>query len=357
MKLEDIDKNFKVSSSVDREGLDFFSVDEEPFRIYGVKKKDGFYYRLPKEVASGVNEGVAEMCCCTAGGRVRFKTNSRRIAVAVKYDGFVISPHIAITGRTGLDLYVEGDYYGTFIPPREMPTLSFESVLVIQNDEDTEDREREITINFPTYEVMTDLYVGVDEGKRISAPSPYRFEKPVVYYGSSITQGACTSRPGNTYEAMLTRRLDSDHINLGFSGNAKGEAAMAEYIASLDMSVFVCDYDFNALEPQDLEATHYPFYRIVRDKRPELPIIFITRPSKKKLKTITLRREVIKRTYDRAVSEGDKKVYFLNGADFFPFDSNEFTVDNVHPTDLGFYFMANGIYPLLKEILENEKAH
>jgi lysophospholipase L1-like esterase len=41
----------------------------------------------------------------------------------------------------------------------------------------------------------------------------------------------------------------------------------------------------------------------------------------------------------------------------FPFDSNEFTVDNVHPTDLGFYFMANGIYPLLKEILENEKAH
>ena len=127
---------------------------------------------------------------------------------------------------------------------------------------------------------------------------------------------------------------------------------MAEYIATLDMSLFVMDYDFNALEPEDLLRTHYPFYEIVRANNPDLPIIFISRPSKKKLKTIARRREIIKSSYDRAIANGDRNVYFVNGADFFPFDSNEFTVDNVHPTDLGFYFMAEGLYPLIKEILE-----
>lgn len=106
----------------------------------------------------------------------------------------------------------------------------------------------------------------------------YAVKKPVVYYGSSITQGACASRPGNCYESILSRRLDCDYINLGFSGSAKGEDAIVDYIIGLDMSVFVMDYDYNAPTPEHLEKTHSKMFKAIRAEHPTLPIIIMPRP-------------------------------------------------------------------------------
>ena len=155
-----------------------------------------------------------------------------------------------------------------------------------------------------------------------------------------------------TYQAILERSLDCNYINLGFSGNAKGEPAIVDYIASLDMSVFVCDYDHNAPTLEHLKATHEPLYRAVREKHPTLPIIFVTRPSVREEANRLKRLEIIKETYDKAVAEGDKNVYFLDASKFFGFDSNEHTVDGCHPTDLGFYLMAKGMEETIREALE-----
>jgi hypothetical protein len=117
-------------------------------------------------------------------------------------------------------------------------------------------RKREITINFPLYSSVSALYIGLEENAVVEPSAGYKNKKPMVFYGSSITQGACASRPGNSYANIVSRTLGIDHINLGFSGNAKGEQTMADYIASLDMSVFVYDYDYNAPDPEHLQNTH-----------------------------------------------------------------------------------------------------
>lgn len=346
MRIDEIDKNLAVDKTINKEGLKFFSFEEEPFRIYGDlrREEDGLLYRIPKDVAKRTSKNVTGLAACTAGGRVRFKTNSKRIAIIAKYNLIHQMSHFPITGSAGLDLYADNKYKATFTPPFSMPNKAYESLATFADS-----CEREITINLPSYSMLTELYIGLDEGASLSAPTPYKNEKPIVYYGSSITQGACSSRPGATYQARLSRWLDSDYINLGFSGSAYAEEAIIDYIASLDMSVFVCDYDHNAKTLEYLEATHMPIYRKIRAKNPELPIIFMTRPNSTFSENRLMRREIIKKTYDTAISEGDKNVYFFDPTECMPLVADDATVDSCHPTDLGFYFIASALRPILEK--------
>jgi len=115
---------------------------------------------------------------------------------------------------------------------------------------------RDILINFPLYNPVDEAFTGLDEDAELLPAAEYAHEKPVVFYGSSITQGACASHPGNAYCNILSRRLNTNNINLGFSGGCHGEDAMAEYLAALDMSVLVYDYDHNAESAEELQRTH-----------------------------------------------------------------------------------------------------
>lgn len=349
LKLEEIDKNMAVASSISREGLEFYSFEQEPFRIYGglTRGDDGRLYRLPKEVAEGTSQGVLTLCTNTSGGRVKFRSNSTKVAIIAKYHSVGIKPHIPMTGFAGLDLFSENTFLGGFMPPAIIENNAYESIITIPGEK----VERELTVNLPLYADLIDLYIGLEAGATLSAPAPYKHERPIVYYGSSITQGACASRPGACYMSLLSRMLDSDFINLGFSGSARGTGAIVDYIASLDMSVLVCDYDYNAPTPEHLEATHLPMYRKIRSAKPDLPIIFMTRPTRTLEEDRLLRRAVIKKTYDTAVAEGDGNVYFLDPTEHMPFMADAGTVDGVHPTDLGFYFMATALYPILEKLI------
>lgn len=354
LTIEEIDKNMAINSKINKDGLRFFSMDDEPFVIHGGLKRgeDGRLYRLPLDVAKRTSPGVLGLCANTAGGRVRFKTDSKRVAIIAKYANMEYMSHFAITGSVGLDLYADEDFIGEFRPPLSMPSKAYESVLTIKDER----RERDITINLPIYSDLTELYIGLDEDATLAPPTPYAYEKPIVYYGSSVTQGGCASRPGTTYQAYLTRWLGWDHINLGFSGSAKAEEAIVDYMASIEnMGVFVCDYDHNSPSAAYLEATHLPLYRKIREKNPELPIIIFGRSTRDYDHEDVLRRRVTERTYEIAISEGDKNVYYVNPLDFFPIAPEEATVDRIHPTDFGFYFMAKALEPTLREIAKRAK--
>ena len=350
MELSLIDKNFKVDTEIDKTGLEFYSVDEAPFRLYGVMREGDNYVRLPSAVAKTVSSGVAGLNYNTAGGRVRFVTNSKKIAIIARFKEAEQSVHMPFSVKAGVDVYLNDRFAGTFLPPVSLPSKAFESL------KNFDGGEKVVTLNFPLYGSLAELFVGIEEDATLLEAPDYKYEKPVIYYGSSITQGGCASRPGMSYQAMLSRWLDCNHTNLGFSGNARGEREIVDYMANLDMSVFVCDYDHNAPNPEHLMATHEPLYRAIRAKNPDLPIIFITRPSVLTVANRLERLEIIKATYDKAVAEGDKNVWFLDASTFFPFDANEHTVDECHPTDLGFYLMAKGIEPTLREVLEKVQS-
>ena len=358
MKIEDIDKNLVVETTIEEPDLVWFDAKEAPFLLHGLiyDAEMGCYTRMPQKIAEGISAGVSgSLNRCTAGGRVRFRTDSTYIAIrAVMKNGNPMC-HMPLTGQSGFDIYRRLDghdtYYRSFVPPRGM-TEGYSS------GHFTDGEYRDYTINFPLYDKVRELYIALKRTAHVSAPTPYRHALPVVYYGNSITQGGCASRPGNSYEAILSRRLSVDHINLGFSGNGKGEPAMAEYVSTLPMSVLVMDYDANSPSEDALRATHYPFYEIVRRANPTLPIIFIS-SSGILLKKRTgygdsaVRRSIIYETYCRAREAGDENVYFIGGEEIFAGeDWDACTVDGSHPNDLGFYRYAMRIEKTLKPLLE-----
>ena len=139
-----------------------------------------------------------------------------------------------------------------------------------------------------------------------------------------------------------------DYINLGFSGNAKGEDVMIDYLASLKTSLFFLDYDHNAPTVEHLAATHEKLFLAFRKTHPETPVIMMSRPKAILVDWEQRRREVVETTYKNALARGDKNVHFLDGAALTALCGNEGTVDNCHPTDYGFASMAKAIIELIE---------
>ena len=352
MDITKIDKNFIVETKIDQPDLKFYNALEKPFKIYGVFYEDGKFRRMPEAVAKSVSFGVLGQHSSTAGGRIRFRTDSPYVVVNAKMPPINKMPHFALTGHCGFDMYItehgEKRYFRSFIPPIDIDG-GFESIIWLPEAVLT----RDIEINFPLYTDVNELYIGVKEGSIIAEHKPYKYEKPIVFYGSSITHGASASNPGNTYENFISHKYNYDYVNLGFAGSACAEATMAEYIAGLDMSLFVYDYDHNAKDAALLERTHYPFYMAVREKNPDLPIIMISRPDFfLDEEASAARRAVILSSYSKAREAGDNLVWFIDGEHLF---DGEFyyscTVDGVHPNDLGLFRMADKIGTLIHEIL------
>ncbi|NMP37292.1 MAG: hypothetical protein GX051_04095 [Clostridiales bacterium] len=352
MKMFDTQKGLNIEDGLKIEDIVWLSIRQEPFEIYGLfeSHKGGSFCRMPGEVADGISSGVSGLYRNTAGGRVRFSTDSPYIAIKAAMPSITRFPHMPLSGTLGLDLYVrrgEKDVYlKTFMPPCDIED-GYECAA------DVDGALSAYTINFPLYNDVDELYIGLKRGCRLTFGEKYADVKPVVYYGSSITQGGCASRSGNAYESIISRRLDVDYINLGFSGNAKGEPEMAKYISALDMSVFVCDYDYNAPGVQHLKSTHFEFYEIFRSSQPDTPYVMISNPDFDFDPVQNgLRREVIAESFSRARALGDKNVFFIDGEALFGTDFRDScTVDALHPNDLGFYRMASVIGDVLEGII------
>jgi hypothetical protein len=283
----------------------------------------------------------------TAGGRVRFVTDSPYIAISAKFGSVGRMNHFPLTGSAGFDLYTGTHYLNTYRPPMDLAD-SFESVIDINDGV-----EREYTINFPLYSDVLSLYIGLKDGCTLKAAPKYSIEKPVVFYGSSITQGGCASRPGNSYQSILSREFDFDYLNLGFSGNAKAEDVISDYIAGLDMSFFVYDYDHNAPTVEHLADTHEKMFRKIRAAHPDLPILMLTRPKYYLTKPEERRLEIVRHTYENALAAGDENVYFIPCPDLLiELVRESALVDNCHPGDSGFVSMAYVIGKKMKEIIK-----
>jgi len=311
------------------------------FDAEGVKN----LWRLPPALHDQVNMGVTSLCKNTSGGRIRFCTDSKKLSCRMVLTEECLFPHMPLSGSSGVDLFVNGRFALNWRPEIGRKLVEFEYVL---NGE-----KNEICFYLPLYNGVASFELYVDDGAFVGTPRPYTHQKPVVFYGSSITQGACASRPSNNYAAEVCELIDADFRNLGFSGNARGEENIAEYIANLDMSVFVFDYDHNAPTPEHLEQSHERFFRQVRAKNPHLPVIMMTRPDfDANIPENTRRREIVKRTYDNAVAGGDRFVMFLDGEKFFGDTLRDHcTPDTCHPTDLGFVRMAMAVLPALQWFL------
>jgi len=335
-------------------------IDQPPFEL------EGFYWRKPGEPLwrfpaavlddPAVNPTAREKGRNTAGGLLRFRTDSRTMAVRA-----AIRPQITCHERMprcatdGFDLFEvtpAGPRFRCCAVSHEVvqPTEFTLPLLTPPADAPAADARpfREWMIYLPLASEVQRLELGLEPGAAVAAPTPHAYRKPFVFYGSSITQGIGASRPGSTYPARLCRRLDAPLLNLGLAGGCKGELAIAEAVAEIDAELFVLDYEHNAVVYDHLVKTHGPFFRRVRELRPDLKILVMTRGDNPDPKWTA----VIRQTVDHAIAQGDRKVWFLDGATHFAgFDDPlEATVDGCHPTDLGFWAMCRNVEAKLREI-------
>ena len=349
MELEKIDKNMATQTVIEKDGLRFISPEDPSVSLYGVFKTEKGYARMTPSVAEQVSPGVGYLNYNTSGGKLRFVTDSKKVAIIAKRNTGYNPDHMTYVLVAGFDVYADDVYVTTFRPGvKASGDQSFEAACSFD-----EKRERVITINFPAYGPVSEILVGFEIGSTVKPSPEHKYEKPVVFYGSSITQGGCASRPGLVYTSVISRMLDANVLNLGFSGGAKGEPIMAEYIAGLEMSAFVLDYDANAGTPEYLAETHEPFFKIIREKQPDLPIVMMPRPLYLPSPERDARIAAIRKTYENAKAAGDRHVYYLETSETLAPIGNDGTVDGCHPNDLGFWHMAKGLYPVLKEALES----
>lgn len=360
MKLEEIDKNFKPIE-IDGMKFEFYPVNLAPFVVEGFpwKHPQKEYYRLPADMtAADVNEGALELANNTTGGAIRFRTDSKVIAIRADLIYSHDLPHMPKIAQNGFDCYrldgVDPHFVGISRAP-ELLNCHLETTVA----RDLDGELSLFQVNMPLIGAAEHIEIGVLPGSQLLPPTPHRIKKPILFYGSSITHGACASRPGNCYPSALCRAFDAPQINLGFAGCGRGEPAVARAIASLDLTAFVFDYDHNAPTAEHLRKTHEPFFRIIRDARPELPILMLSRCNfySRVNRDDIERRAIIRRTYENAVRAGDCNVAFIDGETLFAGDRRwDCTVDLCHPNDLGFYRMATVIEPVLRRLIENSTS-
>ena len=354
MDIRELDQNFNFGN-ISRDDLLWLDRETPGMEMNGAADPVNFY-RIAKTDASRLPYAVQCISENTAGVRLRFRTDADYIALkaVIRYTDDM--SHMPRSGSSGFDLFAGPAgkppfFRKAFMPENGRREVSGEVFLPGRE-------ERDILLNFPLYNGVQEIAVGLPPDSWLKPPSPFRFPSPVVFYGSSITQGGCASRPGNAYPAIVCRELNADMFNLGFTGNAKGEPEMAAYIAGLDMSALVLDYDYNAASAEALKATHEPFFRIIRERHPSLPILLLSKPNVDNDEAESARRRnVILQTYRQAMESGDRRVYFLDGASLFGTSYRDCcTVDGCHPNDLGFLRMAEAVLPVLRSAMEDNRT-
>ena len=339
--------------------IQYHSPFKAPFRLSGFAYglQDGLLSRFPSDPA--LPKSVQFLATHCAGGRIDFKTDSRKILIKVELRNSSHMYHMPDTGSCGCDVYMGEPGKEFFVGVTKFRTGSDSYTCQVPQKAFETKKIRNFTINLPLYSGIKSIEIGLEKGAKILEPAPWSSDSPIVVYGSSITQGGCASRPGMAYPAIISRKLNRPVLNFGFSGNGKGEAIVAEYLAKIaDPALYLLDYEPNA-HPAGIRQTLSTFLDILRTKHPETPIIQMSRlrfiydvPVTESTVTKTdsmiesikfQQNEILRRQ-----NAGDKNIYFLSGAELCGENWHEYSVDGTHQTDLGFSVIAKGLIEKMK---------
>jgi len=302
-----------------------------------------FYDRLPAKAKGVVRQPVWDLSLDSAGYSVHFLTDAPRIYA--KWDllkATFAMDHMPSTGVSGVDLYAK-------MPDGSWRYLGTGRVSRQQGNEATfyDPGAQEFALNLPLYNGVTAASVGVPAGKSLTPLTAPR-GKPIVFYGTSITQGGCASRPGTCYPAIVGRKLNTPIINLGFSGNGQSEPEMADLLAELDPAVYVLDALWN-MSPDMVKERIAPMVRKLRAAHPDTPIV-LAGDCTIHNNIPTGKGKILREIFAQLQAEGVKGLTFLSAEGMMGPD-DEGTVDGCHPTDLGFMYQAEVFVKALKPIL------
>ncbi|MCM1451764.1 MAG: SGNH/GDSL hydrolase family protein [Clostridium sp.] len=350
-----------------KEETPWAEIDAMDLRIVnqGFKDTERPYARLPKWLKDSVRPTLWDRQECSAGIAVRFATDSKRIGV--KYNLFTNAhmAHMADTGIKGTDLYIfEGDsawrHVNTNRPYlKDKDTKLCEATYV----ENLDGKTHEYMVYLPLYDGIDNLKIKIDSGATITAgrldliPPKNR----IVAYGTSIMQGGCASRTGMSPTAIMSRELNREIINLGFSGEGKQDECVARVMAQIpDVDIFLIDPVPNCTEMQ-CDTLTYGFIKTLRTLRPEAKIVMVEGPMYPYSRYdsffgnyLPKKNAAYRRNYERLIAEDPRNLYYVT-SEGLDGPEDDGTVDGIHLTDLGFRHYADKIGPVLRGLLSPEE--
>ncbi len=352
--------------------MKWYNPSRPPFKLSGFPffDTDGVYRRLPLNPPEELPEAVYYLADETSGGQIRFHGKFKKLTLRVSLASKPLyfntkSPHLPMTNKYGFDLYLakEGGEYEFFGVTKGYTgaELYYESTLV-----DTEEPiEADALINFPLYGAIDKVLLGFDGEAEITAPEKkFADGKKILFYGGSIEQGACASRPGMCEANILSRWLSREVYNLGFNSSGKAEQSVAKVIREIkDIGALIISTEGNCPSGEYLYENLGKFIEILREAHPRVPIILMPfvesgaeRLISERGKDRREKREAQTRLVTERTARGDENIYiYLRDKEPDSFEGNSLThdrvVDGLHQTDYGYIETAKGLYKLLKNLL------
>jgi hypothetical protein len=329
-------------------------VDARELGIHGyTQKSDKYPYYRYDYTPYGFEKGVVSHAKKSTGLYVVFKTNSSQISASWENVPHRMGDNMTGITQHGLDLYIKKNGEWKFASVGRVSTLPEKNKRTKSLIKNMAEGEKECLLYLPLWCELKSLKIGIDEGAEIKGlPSPFRHK--VVVHGSSITHGASASRPGLTYPALLTRNLGIDFVNFGFSGLCKMQPQFLSFLKQCEADAFLFDAFSNSTLTQ-VESRLEDFVAELTKAHPGKPLIFLQSPC-------DLDSRFDTKKYDRRASINNKAeqimkqlckqykdVYFLSVENVLGVDG---TVDNSHPTDLGFYRFVKAYQPKIAKILK-----
>ena len=351
------DSRMAVDGIVVTNGLKWIDGRILPIEGRAFDDVEHYYDRLPAGVTTNVNEGVRAMKHHTSGMQFRFSTDSRRLVFKwVPYNSNLSMDHMPSTGVSGIDVYRFDAEKGEW---RFVRTGRITSARGAQIDLGWKPGTP-CLVNLPLYNGVKSFSLGVETNASVTALGPRKsgIDKPVVFYGTSITHGGCCSRPGMAFVNIVGRKLDVPVVNLGFSGSGVMEFEMSDHLARIDASCYVLDCLWNMQfgnknGKRNVDQNYEPFIRNLRAKRPGVPIVmaemcdvFCSGPNDKD--------KYVKGLYDKLVAEGWKDLVYLPKTKMYVGDL-EGTVDGCHPNDWGMMSLADAFGEGVRQALGLER--
>ncbi len=303
--------------------------------------KENLFDRLPLSYKTIVREPVWELSKHSAGISVRFFSNTTSISVKWEVLNDSKMNHMAETGIKGIDLYFKGKNSWQYVNTAR-PEGKINEFLLVNN---MKSEPREYKLYLPLYDGVARLEIGIDSQSYISKPTKNK-GKPIVFYGTSITQGGCASRPGMVHTSIISRKLDIECINFGFSGNGKMEKPIVDLISDIDACFYVIECAEN-MTPEEISENSAPLVEAIRKKHPVTPIVFVnnliyekTSLDESALTGLIKKNEMCEKVFKSLIDMGFKNIHFVDKKGAIGYD-HEATVDGVHFTDLGFLRYAD----------------
>ncbi len=321
-------------------------------RILPNSDRHRWFDRFPASAKESVTKNVWNLSRDSAGMMVRFKTDATAIHIHYKLmDAGLAMPHMPATGVSGVDLYArdrEGKWRWVQVtrPSKQEMKVQLASGLAAGF--------REYAAYLPLYNGVEFMSIGVAPESKFVAMPPR--EKPIVFYGTSITHGACASRPGMVHTAILGRRFDKPVVNLGFSGNGRMDREVGDYLVQIDASVYVIDCLPN-MNAEAVAKKCVPLVKQIRAAKPQTPIVLVEDRRNTNSWILpardahhTANHQALKDAFAELKAAGIEHLYYIPGDELYGTDGDGAT-DGSHANDLGFMRQADAFEPILREAM------